>query len=805
MSLRSYRFEGFRLDVATRELRCPDGKRTLLPAQVFDGVLHLIENRDRAVGRDELIAVVWNRSEVGDNVLAQLLARIRKIFDDTGERQRIVRTIPGFGYHWIAPTQEETARIADSPNAAGAVLEGREPDAVRAGDEPAAEAPPPAAFRFRVRWLPLLALVAIAIAIAVRIAMKADVPAAPVAGDGVVRTNERPTLVLPAIVDSSLDQEWLQLGVMALVSERLAQAGIVLVPADNVIALSRGAEAAALDERRLSALRDSSSAGRIIVIEVRNGQPAARWRVSLSVRSSDSPQPSITVDGEEIVETSNRAVDRLIAALGVGSPPATTSSDPELTLLLKRAQADYLAGRHEAAREQLVNARARYGGSPDIDYQIAWIDYLGGKIDAAQAQMERLLASDALAEEQPVRARALNALANIRYQRRDFAAVESYSRQVISELESRPDLGAELGRAWRGLARAESALGNVDASLADTARARVILAAAGDGLGVALTDANAGIVLRRADRLHESLPVLERAADRLRQFHAFWDEGVARAHLIAALRALSESDAALVQSPRLTELDALIEHGGMRAALRLTHADMLLDSGQIARARALAGSAYRQIIAADDRINLFLAHTVAGRLALASGDAGEARSELEQALATLYDSEEDPREVAWTHLLLARLQMQEPLLPERTRAALKSRLDLWSWKAGEVYTDLLDAEIAAARGDEKTAQAAFENALNNPHAAKIDRFRVVQACVPWLLGRGSIDRAAELMGSLGDLPTRDFNAALLEARLYEAQGLRTAWQAAIDRARALAGDRAVPTAPRPLRSGAVIR
>src|SRR3954469_1197566 len=108
MHARVYRFGEFELRTATRELLKADGSSAILPTRVFDCVLHLVEQRARAVGRDELIAVIWNRLDVGDNMLAQLLARTRRFFDDTGDGQRVIRTLPGYGYQWIAETQVAT-------------------------------------------------------------------------------------------------------------------------------------------------------------------------------------------------------------------------------------------------------------------------------------------------------------------------------------------------------------------------------------------------------------------------------------------------------------------------------------------------------------------------------------------------------------------------------------------------------------------------------------------------------------------------------------------------------------------------
>src|SRR5262249_13153940 len=64
----SYRFEDYELDAAKRELRrggCP----VALAPKVFDLLLFLIENRERVVSKDDLIAGVWNGRIVSDAAL----------------------------------------------------------------------------------------------------------------------------------------------------------------------------------------------------------------------------------------------------------------------------------------------------------------------------------------------------------------------------------------------------------------------------------------------------------------------------------------------------------------------------------------------------------------------------------------------------------------------------------------------------------------------------------------------------------------------------------------------------------------
>jgi DNA-binding winged helix-turn-helix (wHTH) protein len=78
----TFRFRNVRLDPATRQL-WRDGARVPLPLKSFDCLTYLIEHRDRAVGRDELIAAVWGRAEVSDNLLGHRFDRYRQPHDES--------------------------------------------------------------------------------------------------------------------------------------------------------------------------------------------------------------------------------------------------------------------------------------------------------------------------------------------------------------------------------------------------------------------------------------------------------------------------------------------------------------------------------------------------------------------------------------------------------------------------------------------------------------------------------------------------------------------------------------------------
>ena len=105
MSYPVFRFGSYLLDPAARELT-HDGERVAVPPKSFDCLAYLVQNRGRAVGRDELISAVWGRVDVNDALLAQTLLRARRAVGDDGNGQNAIRTVPRFGYRWIAATEQ---------------------------------------------------------------------------------------------------------------------------------------------------------------------------------------------------------------------------------------------------------------------------------------------------------------------------------------------------------------------------------------------------------------------------------------------------------------------------------------------------------------------------------------------------------------------------------------------------------------------------------------------------------------------------------------------------------------------------
>lgn len=96
-----YQFADFRFEPAKRRLRGPDGAVIPLSGRAFDVLAHLVENRDRVVGKDELINAVWPRSVVEDNNLNQAISTVRRALGDSRETPRFIVTVAGRGYQFV--------------------------------------------------------------------------------------------------------------------------------------------------------------------------------------------------------------------------------------------------------------------------------------------------------------------------------------------------------------------------------------------------------------------------------------------------------------------------------------------------------------------------------------------------------------------------------------------------------------------------------------------------------------------------------------------------------------------------------
>jgi TolB-like protein len=69
--------------------------------QVFDLLIYLVQNRDRVVSKDDLIASVWGGRVVSDSTLTSRINAARKAVGDSGVKQKLIRTIARKGLRFV--------------------------------------------------------------------------------------------------------------------------------------------------------------------------------------------------------------------------------------------------------------------------------------------------------------------------------------------------------------------------------------------------------------------------------------------------------------------------------------------------------------------------------------------------------------------------------------------------------------------------------------------------------------------------------------------------------------------------------
>lgn len=96
-----FSFADCEVDTDRCELRRAGEVRHVEP-QVFDLLVHLVENRDRLVTRDELLDSIWGHRFVTPATLSSRLKALRQAVGDDGKAQRIIRTVHGRGFRFVA-------------------------------------------------------------------------------------------------------------------------------------------------------------------------------------------------------------------------------------------------------------------------------------------------------------------------------------------------------------------------------------------------------------------------------------------------------------------------------------------------------------------------------------------------------------------------------------------------------------------------------------------------------------------------------------------------------------------------------
>jgi TolB-like protein/DNA-binding winged helix-turn-helix (wHTH) protein/Tfp pilus assembly protein PilF len=97
------------LDVERRELR-RGGELVSIGPQVLDLLIYLLQNRERVVSKDDLIASVWGGRIVSESTLTSRINAVRSAIGDTGAEQQFIKTLPRKGFRFVGAVREGGGR-----------------------------------------------------------------------------------------------------------------------------------------------------------------------------------------------------------------------------------------------------------------------------------------------------------------------------------------------------------------------------------------------------------------------------------------------------------------------------------------------------------------------------------------------------------------------------------------------------------------------------------------------------------------------------------------------------------------------
>jgi len=787
----SYRFKDFELIPDTRRL-LHNGADVTVGIRVFETIVYLVQNRNRAVGRDELLSAVWGRVDGGDATLAQAVLKARRAFGDDGNAQSTIRTVSRFGYQWVAPTTEIVADVAEHATASHeATL--HVDDAVSASPV-VIESPSRAQPR---RWLASGALAAAAIAVVAFVAIEMRKPAADIqqaVSTTPVATGTVPGLILvtPTKVHSmAADDGWMRLGVMSLSASALAGVpGHAVVPDEATLA----AVAHAGSNAGVAALR--AATGAAIVIDSEANRVGEDWRLDATVFNADGSAEIVSARAADPVAAASRLAKNLrdlLAPEGTGEEGETIA--PEVLALAAHMKAAILDAQNGRAIAMLDNAPKAVAEAPQVVLLEAEALTQLGKPERAIDALRPLVDRGAVISPPPRwLPDAWTALGDGELARGHPAEAEAYFRRAIQldVIAGRRSLGL----AWRGLGISQVVRNDLDGAEQSYLRARLELEPIGDRLLLARVTDGLGYIATTRGRMADALMLYEQAAEMgaasgLNETELGSRLNIAQSHHYLLHHALAlEKLRALL--PRIDAVDypALHRFGA------IAYVYALIETGAFAEAKTALDRLNENApkdAATDAVVDVRLDEA---EIRLALGDPKAAIP-----LADAVHRDRDPESAPDRPLEAAAVLLSAYIEAGDRKSAAALAADAATWSIANASAPArVRAQLALARYARETRDAA--SALDHyRQALALARdfgapLVLRDAAVPYAefqLAAGAVDLARATASVVGPYAEDDFEVALLMARVAAAthdDALARSYFAAAHR---LAGERWTPS------------
>lgn len=784
MRLIRYRFGEFVLDPAVREITRA-GQRLPLPLKSLECLVYLVANRQRAVGRDELVSAVWGRADVSDTVITQTMRRARKALDDAGDRQTMIRTVPGFGYRWVADVEEldpaapallpvisvPDAEIDAAPTAVVELLP------APAEQVSAVDAAPVASARPRAKRVPVLLAIVAMLLLGAGAWWWTRAPA-PTPAVTAAATQTRATVLPVRVPDGEVDASWVRLGAMEYAADRLRGAALQVTPTEQTLHLGAGLpDTQAQDTATLKQLLARSDARWLIVPSAQRS--GSQWRVQLRVLDSAS-DISVDATGDTPLQAMAVATDTWLRR--IQRAPADRAAPTELQERLRRIDAELDAGQLEAARAQIQATPAAIRDSAALQVREGQLEYRAGRMTDAARLFERALAQQPAAAA-GVRAKGLMGLGSVALRDGQPAQAQAHYSQalaVLAEAGNGVDTSL-LGNAYNGRGVAQVQQGNLDAAVADLGQARVAMRRTGDVVSAAMVGANLG---------------------RMEGMRNHWPQ------------ALQEFDSAIAVFERFQVNDYLAATLAAKALAQLETVQPAQAQATLARTDALRGTL-------EDPQLVAVIHNARGTVALATGDLATAAAAAD---ALAINSPQDPAVTRlrmglavargdvqaanrWARTAGARTQGMDANILAVAAQAVANPTDAAGWQRSSDATDpsadpdpgdaffraVLQHRFGEPADALRDAQAAL--AIANRDGSPNDRVRANLLRARVLMDSQQLDQASAVLGELDAYAATDYRVAWLAYALYSKRGDTGPGRQAQQQASALAGERKLTVPP----------
>lgn len=781
MAASIYLFRNFRLDPQAHELH-QNGMLVALPISTLDCLTYLIQHRNRTVGRDELTAAVWGRVDVSEVSLSHAIMRLRRLLGDTGNEQNSIRTVQRLGYRWIVePTIEEIDSAVDAAPAQ------RSPAASSQKTTTLEPEPVPHISARRRFVAALLAVACLSLGVLALLSLRPrDSP--PTEKEAAAR--RLPAMVLPADVDAPSDWAWLRFGFMDLVANHLRKGDLATTPSETVVGLVNAHQVGTDAGHGNPPLTGATT----LLIQPHVTLANGLWNVRLEAHG-DGRDLIAEAQGNDVLATGRTAADDLLVKLG-HTPPAGDDIDSSRAIeeLAQRINAAVLAGQLQVARTLIANAPAAAQATPQIALSTAAIEFFSGEYEASRKHAEALLDQLPADKNPRLRARVLNRLGATYFrQDRNADADAAFTEAIrLLELQNDPDT---LATAYTGRGAVAGQAQQLDAAAAFFGRARTLHEMSNDAFGVARVDLNLGAIAMDRGQPAAAVPIFQSAAERFESLSTPEALNSALRSLADAHSMLLDHEQALATTDRFWPVETHSRNPRESWWLTLSRAVALAGIGRLHDADDLVKRVRESSDPDEDAVVRIEAEALAADLALLRGDNARAATLAAAALTpALENSNWQDYAAAWFTRVHALQRGGRTAEAAAEVKRLRNWVDMSPGDRRVLYAVLAEANQARTEGSSELALERYADAMARAERIGVPEDIVVvgEPYVEALIEAGQIDQASAISGRLAQWADKDMRAAWTQARVYQSLRKADAARDALERARALAGERVLP-------------